>query len=342
MRWGVGMLAAGAPLLLGLSACGQEDPAPQEARDTATEVQVWTMEPDPVDEVRQWSGRLEALRALSIQAPHRSRVADVPVREGDRVSQGEVLVRLASPQLEARRDALQDQYDHLSDELERWRRLAEMDAAGPMEVSEATRRTLEVREALAEVEATLESAVVQAPAAGQVASIAVSPGSEVEAGDPLLRVDDVESTGVRLTIPARETSFLEDPEHLTLRDDRGAALELDRVAYSPAEQPGFVQADLFLTGSSNGRIGQVDVSYEATEEALVVPWTAVASEAHGDWVALLSGDPPVLERRFVELGRAHPLGIEVVSGLEAGDRVVRYEPRAHPEGQEVTPLELGR
>lgn len=334
----VGVLAAS----LLAAGCGEgTDPPEPEAAEAAVDVEVWTVRTETVQERRQWSGRLEPLRALTVRAPRRGRVASLEVRDGDRVQQGDVLARLHAPDLEARRGVLEERLEHLEEELTRWRRLAEAEAAGPGEVSDAVLRVLEVRELLAEVEADLQGYVLRAPGSGQVAGTAVGVGSEVEAGEPVVRVDDAASQGVRITVPAQEASLLERADRLSVRDELGNPLEVDRVVYSPDEHPGFAQAELFLTGGVNGRVGQVDVAYEAAEEVLIVPWTSVASDAEGHWVAVVAGEPGRVERRFLELGRAHPDGIEVRHGLEAGERVIRYEPRAHPEGGVVRPMEPG-
>ena len=352
-RFGCVLLAISAVVLAGCGTSDEEDPSPQ--AEPALELEVWTLETEALTESRRWTGRLESLRAIQVQSPGPARVASVEVRDGDRVSQGDLLMRLAAPGPEARRGVLAQRLEHLEEELARWRRLAEAGAAGPAEVSEALLRSLEVREELEAADAVLEGHLVRAPASGQVASIAVGVGAEVQGGAPLLRVDDADTRGVRITVAARETAFLEATEHLRLRDDGGTSFEVERVAYTPAEHPGFVSAELYLRRveatdaegteaiAANGdRPGQVDVTYEATDQVLLVPWTAVASDGDGHWVALLTGDPSRIERRFVELGRAHSAGIEVLSGLSEGDRVVRYEPRAHPEGREVRSREPSR
>ena len=351
--FGCVLLAVLAATLAGCGPSAEEDPSPQTG--PALELEVWTLETRPLTESRRWTGRLESLRAIQVQSPGPARVASVEVRDGDRVSQGDLLMRLEAPESEARRGVLAQRLEHLEEELARWRRLAEAGAAGPAEVSEALLRVLEVREGLEATDAVLESHLVRAPASGQVAGISVGAGAEVQGGVPLLRLDDADTRGVRLTVAARETSFLEATEHLRLQDDQGTSFEVERIAYTPAEHPGFVSAELYLrrveateaegtqaVAANGDRPGQVDVTYEATDDVLLVPWTAVASDEDGHWVALLTGDPPRIERRFVELGRAHSAGIEVLSGLSEGDRVVRYEPRAHPEDREVRPREPSR
>jgi len=303
-------------------------------------VAVWTVGSTEVEVERHWSGRLEPLRTIAVQAHRGGTVAGVLVRDGDAVRPGEVLVRMEGPDLEARMTALEARRRQLEGELERWRRLAGAGAAGGGEVAAATLRLLEVQEQVSELESNRESYLIRSPADGRVHGITVGPGANVGAGQLLLEVDDGAAMGIRLVIPSAETGFLEEVERLRVRDDRGEELRLDRVAFSSDPHPAFVRADLYLAEGAAGGRRSATVIYRVTRDVLLLPWTAVASDADRDWVALLvEGDPVRVERRTVEVAGAHAGGLEVAAGVVAGDRVVRYEPRSHPEGRAVRPVE---
>ncbi len=334
--------------VLSLAGCsGDPAQAPDEAGpEPPVAAEVWTVVEKTLLEERRWSGRLEPLHTATFAAPGPARVEAVGVRNGDRVESGALLLRLAPPALEARREVLAERLETLEGELARWRRLAESGAAGPAELSEATLRTLAVREELEALAGEVDRYRIQASRPGRVAAVAVAPGDQVEAGQLLLRLDDIRTVGVRLLIPAREAMLLERTDQLTLRDARGGAWEVDGISFTPDMHPGFVSAELRLRGeagdsaigSGSGWMGQVDVSYSASEEVALVPWTSVASEGDGHWVARVSGDPLRVQRTPVTLGRAHAEGVEVLEGLRPGDRVLRYEPRSVPDGREIEPL----
>ena len=337
---------------ISLAGCG-DDPAeaPGEAgSEPPVAAEVWTVAEESLLEERRWSGRLEPLHTATFSAPGPARVEAVEVRNGDRVESGELLLHLASPALEARREVLVERFENLEGELARWRRLAESGAAGPAELSEATLRTLAVQEELAALTGEVERYRIQASGPGRVAALAVAPGDQVETGQLLLRLDDSRTMGVRLLIPAREAVLLERTDHLTLRDALGGEWEVDGISFTPDMHPGFVSAELrlrrgpgdFEGDSEGGWMGQVDVSYSASEEVALVPWTSVASDGDGHWVARVSGDPLRVERTPVTLGRAHAEGVEVAAGLQTGDRVLRYEPRSVPDGREIEPIEPAR
>lgn len=249
---------------------------------------------------------------------------------------------MVGPDLEARREALSERMEQIELELERWERLAAAGAAGPGEVAEARLRLLQAREQFAELEALAESYVIRAPAAGRVYGATLGRGSQVSAGETLLVVEDDASWGVRLSVAAWEAPRFDRLEDLTVRDDRGNVFPVVHIAFASEPQPGFVRIDLYVDGAGSPRRG-AEVEYHTSDDRLLVPWTALAGEEGRHWVArVVSGEPPTIERRPVELGRPGPEGVEVVSGLEAGDRIVRFEPRSHPEGRAVTPVERDR
>lgn len=299
-------------------------------------VAAWTVVAETVVAERQWHGRLEPLRVHSVQAPRAGRVAEVAVRDGDSVRAGAVLVRMEAPDLDARRVVLAERLDFLASELERWRGLAATGAAGPAEVAAAELRVLEVRDETGQIDSFTESYLVRAPASGIVSGLAVNPGANATNGQVLLQVADADVHGVRLIVPALETSFLESAASLSLQDDRGGTFPIERVVLTSDPHPAFARADLYVRGATGHRA--VTVRYRAEEELITVPWTAVASDGEVHWVAAIrAGEPERVERRRVVLGRAHAGGIEVLDGLAPGDRVIRFEPRSIPDGRAVLP-----
>jgi multidrug efflux pump subunit AcrA (membrane-fusion protein) len=304
-------------------------------------VAVHTVLPAVVTVERQWHGRLEPLRSYAVQAPRAGRVAALGVRDGDLVQAGAVLLRMESPDVDARRSVLHERVAQLQAELERWQRLADQNAAGPGEVAEARLRLLEARDQASQLDAFAGTYEVRAPASGRVALSTVGRGANVTEGQTLMQVQDASALGVRLMVPATETVYLEDAGQLRLQDDRGTLYPVDRVVLTSDAHPSFVRADLYVRGVPGFR--SATVLYSTGTEVLSVPWTAVASDGDVHWVAVVvDGDPPRVERRPVQLGQAHAAGIEVRAGLQAGDRVVRYEPRSHPDGRAVTPHEPAR
>jgi RND family efflux transporter MFP subunit len=334
--WGRALVLAALPALGAWGCTSHQEGASPDERVVA--VGVHTVALQRVATERHWQGRLEPLRTYPVQAPRGGRVASIAVRDGTPVRAGDVLARMDSPDLDARREVLRERVAQMEGELARWKGLQEEGAAGPGEVAEATLRLLEARDQASELEAFAETYAVRAPASGRVNTVVVGPGANVTEGQTLLQVEDDATLGVRLTVPAAETAYLEDVQRLSLRDDRDQVLPVRRVVFSSDAHPAFVGAEVYVEGTGGRRAATV--IFRSWEEVLTIPWTAVASDGDRHWVAVVvDGDPARIDRRTVELGRGHGDGIEVRSGLVAGDRIVRYEPRSHPQGRAVLPQE---
>jgi len=349
-------LALGVSWALALGGCGQEAGAPASAPARGTPVAVWVVESSGVADERNWSGALAPLRIHPFTATVDGRVVSLPVQDGDEVGAGTLLLRLEDAELEARRVVLGDRQERLEEELARWRELAAAGAAGPGEVTAAELRLFDARESLAALEAGRGELGLRSGTRGRVVSLAVGLGARVTPGQLLLAVEEADAYGVRLRLPASELHRFGDPERLEVELEDGSRFPVARVVPGPDLQEGFVQVDVYPgasaeDGSTAPPVRQAAVvRYRHQETGIVIPWTSVASDDARTWVALAVPLAPEagetgeagtsgyqVERREVELGRARQAGVEVLRGVEAGDRVIRYEPRSHPEGRRVEP-----
>lgn len=81
-----------------------------------------------------------------------------------------------------------------------------------------------------------------------------------------------------------------------------------------------VDPDLMRVGS---RL-RADIVTETIDDGVVIPFQAVHGDAGQNYVFVLSGNKP--QRREVELGRRSPDLVELVSGIEPGDRISLVTP----------------
>ena len=69
---------------------------------------------------------------------------------------------------------------------------------------------------------------------------------------------------------------------------------------------------------------RADIVTETIDDGVVIPFQAVHGDAGQNYVFVLSGNKP--QRREVELGRRSPDLVELVSGIEPGDRISLVTP----------------
>lgn len=167
-----------------------------------------------------------------------------------------------------------------------------------------------------------------APISGTITHIDVTPGQAVDRTQALLEVEDLSSVWVTANVPEKEFAKVQ----------KGMAVEVS-VALLPGQTfPGIVQVvgsrietktrsipTQCLIPSAGGRLkpdmfATVRIGVGAAVRAVVVPKTAVITEAGKDFIFMKEGDE--FEKREVTLGATDGNLIAINSGLKAGNTVV--------------------
>ncbi|MBD3896039.1 efflux RND transporter periplasmic adaptor subunit [Halomonas sp. ML-15] len=356
-------------LALTLAGCGSEPPADEVLRPVRTQL----VEPGAPDAERRLPGRLEAgaNRRLSFRLDGQLETFEVGV--GEQVEAGQPLARLDATDIELQRDQAEASLAgaraaaiNAEAEWQRARRLYEAGSAparqldgarAQVESARAQQRSAERQLALAERQ--LGFAELNAPGECRVAQRLVESGENVGAGQPVLvlacgegmevraalsedlleRVEEgdrveVELPLLGLTLPGRVTEIglpLQPPQATwPLR----VSLDIDSQDAGAATLTPGMAAEIRLPRGANG------------SDALWVPMAAVGEDDAGHYVyvahqessaeADANGRPLArIERRTVSLGRRQGESLEVVEGLEGGERLVVAGMSRISDGQQV-------
>ncbi len=226
------------------------------------------------------------------------------------------------------------EYDEARDELAYQQSLREvtLEAQSTDErLQEAQMRQL--RDATLQLQANLEvarsnlsSLNVTAPVAGQITAFDIEIGQSMSRGQRLGQIDD----------PSRfKLSALIDEFYLpridlgltaeVILDDRPYTLNIVKVY--PEVSSGQFEVDLAFSGDSptnirRGQTLQMRLSLGDPSEALLIPNGAYYQDTGGNWLFVVAQSGDVAIRRSVRLGRRNARFIEVLDGIEAGERVI--------------------
>jgi RND family efflux transporter MFP subunit len=280
--------------------------------------------------------------------PARSRiggtVAELHVREGDAVTQGQAIavvgdqkLALQMKSLDAQIQALQAQTDQAQVDFDRISGLADRGTLPRTRLDEA-RTALNVAENNLRAK-TAERGVVQqqqtegqvlAPQDGRVLKRLVAVGSVVLPGDPLVTVAQ-QNFKLRLRLPEEHARFLKAGDRIRLDGDefgertaKGGVIDL----IYPLIEEGRVIADATVEGLGEYFVGdrlRVWIS-GGTRPAFIVPSSYVKTRFGIDYVRLRNGEATVevpVQRGHEMPTPALPDGLEILSGLRAGDRLER-------------------
>ncbi len=319
-----------------LAACAGDAPPAGTAAAIRVDGTVVTLQDTTVPVTLDAAGVAEPMQQATLSTKLMGTVTEVLVQEGDRVSAGQVLVRLDARDLAAK----EQQVAASVSEAEAMLREAETQAGRIRALyadSAATRAQLDqaetglaraqagvraARAAAAELGAVSSYAAVRAPFAGIVTRRFVDPGAFAAPGAPLVAVQD--ASQLRVTVQVAPDAVRD------LR--RGGAIDATiegRPARATIE--GIVPAMAGNLYTVNAIVPNRDGMHLAgsaatlllprgTRTAIVVPAAAVTRE--GDLTGVRVRGAATDDVRWVRLGRAHGDGIEVETGLRAGEQVV--------------------
>lgn len=341
-------------LLLVLLGCGEKvEPGRSDQAATTLHLPLQTLQLTPEVTAESFVGSVESLNRAVIIARSSGVVEQLKVREGDPVQAGELLVQIAD-------DPLRDQLQVTEAVLEAARKqlstsrarltLAEQTAARYQQLWDNQALTaqeydqvqadLEVarqQTAMAEAEVTRATASraaakkqsgfsrVTAPFAGRVFDLQVKPGSTVLPGSPLLTLESAGDRLARIKIPERWYDRIRVGTPLQVEIPpvgRSFSATVSRVQPGADSRSRSFDALLQLPDSQNLPTGLfAKASYQvAGEPVLLLPQTAISTR--GQLTGVFLERDGTLHFRLVRLGRSFAENREVLSGLQAGDRVV--------------------
>lgn len=343
-----GWLRAAAPLVLtaaimAVSACGRPDnetSAATSAREAVMTVTATPLERVELTRTIAMTGSVYAWQDVIIASEVGGyRVAEVLVDVGDRVKKGQRLVALSTALLAAevatKQATLKQREAELTNAqaaLERGQSLATSNLLSRSDLDRLTSEQLASQSRLEAARADLETSELRlkftdvvAPDDGVITSRTVTVGQIAQAGNEMLRLlrnariewrGEAPETRLKDLAPGQGVSVITadgTPFHGRIRVVSPTISSNDRTALVYVDLP----ADDRLRPGMYAR-GQIEIG---TGPAYMVPLESVVSSDGYSYVFVLSEDNTVARRR-IETGAVHDGSIEVVSGIEAGERIV--------------------
>jgi len=275
--------------------------------------------------VEEVVGTVQPKLQAVIEAKVNGRITRLPVRLGQSVKQGEVLVELATQEVQARLDQANAAFRQAELDFNRTENLRKQQAATQGEFDATQARYNVAKATVAEAEALSGYAKLLAPFDGVVARKLADEGDLAMPGKPLLELEG--RAGLRLVadVPALLSGHVLPDAKLAVRVDTlpdamiGTVAEISPVA-DPASRTVRMKVDLPETaGLRTGQFGRLSVPIgEAT--FLFVP--APALVRRGQLEILFVAAAGKAQLRLVRAGRETPQGIEILAGLAPGESVV--------------------
>ncbi len=358
-------------LSLLLSGCGDQIEPGRSGHDQTPEtlsLPVMTVETSKKYGSEQFVGTLESRDQARLVARSSGKVTNLAVREGNPVKKDQLLLEIsdnsASEQLRSTQAAIEvatRQMESARARLTlarqtaaRYEQLLKAEAVTPQEYDQVNAELSMARQQLAAAEAEIDRGKAErdqvlqqnsynrvlAPFDGLVVSVQVKQGATVLPGTPLMVLDREGERQARVKVPERLLG------QITVGTEMAVELpSMERVLAGTV---------LRVQGGSDPASRSYDVIIELpqgknlptgifararrtlpAEELVLIPNTAVTMRGQLSGIFLLEGQ--TLHFRLVRLGRTFGDKVEVLSGLEPGDRIVSAEVERAKDGARVQP-----
>lgn len=333
----------GVALVVGLAGCHRESTKTGAGEGEAASlpvrtVQTGVLEPTSLMGREEVVATVRARRSAVLAAQISGPVTEVTVELGVRVESGQLLVRIHGPEYQARLRQAEAQRELAQRDLQREEKLFRQQASNESDL-DAARSRFATAEALVEETRTIAGFTeVRAPFDGVVTRRAVNPGDLATPGRSLLELEDPSDLLAEAQVPEALGGLVARGDSLEVTVANAGAVVTGLVTeVSPVADP---VSRTFLVKIAlpdhpalrSGRFARVAVPTEAVVTFLV-PEGAVARVGQLERVFVVDGDRARL--RLVKTGVHRGDRVEIVAGLDAGERFIVESDGVLRDGQRV-------
>lgn len=309
-------------------AAGENRPQPSESVTTAeAEIQMWNPTIKGV-------GNVVAVQGVTVTTEIPGKVVKIHFESGQEVAQDQILVELDASTERAQLNSAIASADLAKVSVTRSRELFEKDAIAKSELDAAEARFTEAESMVENLRATLAKKVIRAPFSGKLGIRQVNLGQFVASGQEVVSLQSVDPVYVDFYIPQQKLSKVAPGYTVKVStDDTGVddltgevtavAPEVDRatrnvlVRATVANPDGTFRPGMFV---------EATVLQPESRKVLAVPGTSIVFAPYGNSIFVAEkaeeGDGYVARQRFIRMGENKGDFVEILGGIEEGEKVV--------------------
>jgi RND family efflux transporter MFP subunit len=361
------LLIAGLGGMLGCSSDNRVPPvAPETVRGVAVIVAQGTTIPDFLEAV----GTVRAAQTAQIASQVTGNIVEMRAQEGDRVQAGQILAviddsqpRAAAEQAAAAVTAAQKEASSAESELalaqstlKRYQQLYEKKSISPQEFDEIKTRSqgaesrrdmaraseAQAAAALTQSRTSLANTQVRAPFAGVVTEKKADAGTFASPGMPLFTLEDTRSYRLEAMVDESDVRLVRVGEAVPVLLDSLQSAEfhgkLSQIvpAADPASRNFLVKIELPADSRfRSGLFGRAHFPHGA-RSALLIPRTTIVERGQLRGVFVIDANQ-IATLRYVTLGKTFGEQVEVLSGLQQGEKLVAAPGDRDLGGKQIAP-----
>jgi RND family efflux transporter MFP subunit len=264
------------------------------------------------------------------------RIAEIPVKEGDKVKTGDVLMRLDDREAKHKLAEAEAKERFLTQELARMSALAQRDFASQQQFQRTVSDHAQAVAAVAQARQRLADLTLTAPLDGEVLRLDGNVGEVPRTGDVLVWVGQREPMRIEAEVDEEDIPKVQRGQKVLVKADAwpNRVFTARVTSLTPKGDPVSKNYRVRITLDPEqplqiGMTAEVNIVVRETKDALLVPFSALRGES----VFVVEGAR--VRRRAIKAGIVGTTKVEVLDGLKENDLVVSDPPPGLKDGDFV-------
>jgi membrane fusion protein, multidrug efflux system len=326
-------------------------PVYAQAQDKPVDVIVQSVQKHSLKTDIEAMGSLRANESVALTAKTTKTITRIHFQEGQHVEKGQPLVDMTSVEESALLDEASADLNRTQKIFDRLKPLHQSGAVSPTVFDQAQGDYEAARSHKEALEARLSDLRILAPFAGVIGFRNVSVGGLISPGQPIATLNDDSKMKLDFSIASIYMARIRKGLAIAARSkDTGDKIfkgEISSIDNQIDESTRTIKARVLLDNSSHalksGMLMSISL-HSDIREALVISEVALVPMASNNFIFLVkknTGEKTtawIVEKRSVKIGQRYQGSVEVLSGVNEGDKVVTHGLQKIHDGQQVNIL----
>ena len=273
----------------------------------------------------------------------------VYVKEGDRVSKGQVLATIDDGGMSSQLNQLKTQASLAKTTFERQERLWNQNIGSEIQYLQAKTNYEAAENMVSQAQSQLGKSTIRAPFSGIIDNVIKDQGTVVAPGQgsEVFRIVNLSDMYIEVEVPeAYLGNVTKGKEALVYFPILG-----DSVVTKIRETGNFInpsnrsfEAEIPVP-NKEGKIkpnlsAKVNINDYTSEDAILIPTSIISENADGEQYVFVADEPnadgeSIVKRTIITTGKTQAAAIEVLTGLNDGDHIIKEGARSVKDGQKV-------
>ncbi|WP_046745678.1 efflux RND transporter periplasmic adaptor subunit [Kordia zhangzhouensis] len=313
-----------------------------------TLVTVFTAKDTIFNHYLELQGNVDTKKNIVITPEMNGILQQVYVKEGQRVSQGQILAKVDDGGMSQQLSQLQIQADLAKTTYERQKRLWDQKIGSEIQFLQAKSAYEAQQKAVDQIKVQIGKTSIRAPFSGIIDDVITEQGSVVSAGmSPVIRIVNLNDMYIEAVIPEKYLTSVTKGKNVEvyfpiLGETINAKIRQAADFIDPNNRTFKVEV---AVPNKDGNIkpnltAKLRINDYTNPKAFLIPQSIISENADGEqYVYVIDSSKEGIKRAkkaIISTGKTQGDYIEVIDGLNDGDQVIKAGARSVNDGQEVT------